>query len=619
MNVENIDTHNNADEEAKIRIAMERVHKLGPDSWESYLNSADYPTHFTTFIFACIALLFLILLFINYQFQDSVQHWKWFKIGIYYLTYLTIPINQILGSLWGFLHKWNFLVMLLMIWLLVGTLLALWASLVPPIILNQFFTALCIFMGVAALFSLYFVFGRQFIDWANIPFGDGLTYMLGKYKEYGKTLLYLGLGVGAMLMMLYIFFNYPNFRIILYSAGGLAATYFLLEKMGNIVFLQNVRKAFNNLINNTANEIKITSSFSLLVLMAEIIFLTLYLILPKLAKSATDKNKGDELAVIKKKENEKKIKELKQYVKHMKNGHFWEKLKRWATSFETFYYEIDIDWDSAVTNGTVNDLAIIKGELEKNGYTNPINKNLWYHFGFRNMSLTDAAERVIKYAKPVKLYETLIKDLEGENEDHEEEYVKFKTITLLKDTRQLDEAIVIRHDDLVLNTKIKNYEFAISMWVYLYTQSSISKKFSNIIDYGGKPILKFKEKTQKLFIIVDKLLKDYDISKEGERDNIKSADKIVYQDKDVLPMQRWNNIIINYDTKRMDIFINGKLLRSIKNVIPNESNEAIIIGENGGLRGAVTDVVYYPRHLSYRKIQGIYEYVNTIRKRPVSN
>ena len=75
--------------------------------------------------------------------------------------------------------------------------------------------------------------------------------------------------------------------------------------MGNIVFLQNVRKAFNNLINNTANEIKITSSFSLLVLMAEIIFLTLYLILPKLAKSATDKNKGDELAVIKKKENEK--------------------------------------------------------------------------------------------------------------------------------------------------------------------------------------------------------------------------------------------------------------------------------------------------------------------------
>ena len=115
------------------------------------------------------------------------------------------------------------------------------------------------------------------------------------------------------------------------------------------------------------------------------------------------------------------------------------------------------------------------------------------------------------------------------------------------------------------------------------------------------------------------MLKDYDPAKGEVRDNIKSADSIVYQNKDVLPMQKWNNIIINYDTKRMDIFINGKLLRSIKNVIPHETNEAIVIGETGGLRGGITDVVYYPEHLSYRKIQGIYEYVNKIRKRPISN
>ena len=114
---------------------------------------------------------------------------------------------------------------------------------------------------------------------------------------------------------------------------------------------------------------------------------------------------------------------------------------------------------------------------------------------------------------------------------------------------------------------------------------------------------------------MDKLLKDY----KAEENNGKSGDRIVYQGEDVLPMQRWNNIIINYDTKRMDIFVNGKLLKSINNVIPHEKNEAITIGEDGGLRGAVTDVVYYPRHLTYRKIQGIYEYVDKIRKRPVSN
>ena len=56
---------------------------------------------------------------------------------------------------------------------------------------------------------------------------------------------------------------------------------------------------------------------------------------------------------------------------------------------------------------------------------------------------------------------------------------------------------------------------------------------------------------------------------------MKSGDRIVYQGEDVLPMQRWNNIIINYNTKQMDVFINGKLLKTIKNVIPNDINMKI--------------------------------------------
>ena len=212
----------------------------------------------------------------------------------------------------------------------------------------------------------------------------------------------------------------------------------------------------------------------------------MYVVLPRLTKSATEKNKGDELAVIKKKENEKKIKELKQYISYMKNSNFWEKLTRWGTSFETFHYEIDLDWDEVVSDeGVVVPDAIITSELEKHNYTDPVEKNLWYHFGFRDMSLTEATERVKKYAKQVKLYENLIKDLENENKDLKKKHVKFKTITLLKDTKQLDEAITIRHEEIDVDTDIKNYEFAISMWVFLYTQSSVSNKYSNIIDYGG--------------------------------------------------------------------------------------------------------------------------------------
>ena len=133
-------------------------------------------------------------------------------------------------------------------------------------------------------------------------------------------------------------------------------------------------------------------------------------------------------------------------------------MKRWATSFETFYYEIDIDWDKITDEPSE---TIIKSTLHNNGYRDPINKNLWYYFGFRNMSLTDATARVKKYAKYVADYEKLIKDLEEENKSLKKEYVKFKTINLIEDTKQLDEAITIRHDEIFsLDTQIKNYEFA---------------------------------------------------------------------------------------------------------------------------------------------------------------
>ena len=58
MNVENIDTENDAEEEEMKKVGMERVEKMGPFAWDSYFKSSDYPTHFTTFIFACIALFF---------------------------------------------------------------------------------------------------------------------------------------------------------------------------------------------------------------------------------------------------------------------------------------------------------------------------------------------------------------------------------------------------------------------------------------------------------------------------------------------------------------------------------------------------------------------------------
>ena len=54
INVDNIETNGDANKEEMKKSKNDRANKLGPFAWESYLKPNDFPTHFTTFIFACV-------------------------------------------------------------------------------------------------------------------------------------------------------------------------------------------------------------------------------------------------------------------------------------------------------------------------------------------------------------------------------------------------------------------------------------------------------------------------------------------------------------------------------------------------------------------------------------
>ena len=135
-----------------------------------------------------------------------------------------------------------------------------------------------------------------------------------------------------------------------------------------------------------------------------------------------------------------------------------------------------------------------------------------------------------------------------------------------------------------------NYNYAISGWFFLRANSLKtvvqSDNYRSILNYGGKPNI--------LYSSIDNKLKI-------KMNNGKNQKPKIFVIDDV-PLQKWNNIVINYDGGILDIFMNSKLLASYNNIIPYMSQDQITIGDEQGLSGGICNVVYFPQSISKDRI-----------------
>ena len=76
-------------------------------------------------------------------------------------------------------------------------------------------------------------------------------------------------------------------------------------------------------------------------------------------------------------------------------------------------------------------------------------------------------------------------------------------------------------------------------------------------------------------------------------------------------MQKWNNILVNYDGATLDIFINNELVSSTPEVIPYNDNTTIISGTTKGLYGGICNVKHFNDNIIRGKINWIYNSVKT--------
>jgi hypothetical protein len=83
-------------------------------------------------------------------------------------------------------------------------------------------------------------------------------------------------------------------------------------------------------------------------------------------------------------------------------------------------------------------------------------------------------------------------------------------------------------------------------------------------------------------------------------------------------LQKWNQLVINYNGGTLDIFLNGQLVKSSLEVVPYYSLDNLTIGENDGIKGGICNVIYFNKALSSNNIYYIY---NTVKYKdpPVLN
>ena len=176
------------------------------------------------------------------------------------------------------------------------------------------------------------------------------------------------------------------------------------------------------------------------------------------------------------------------------------------------------------------------------------------------------------------------------------------------------------YQDLNNGSDTYQYQYAISCWVYLDSAppnlNPNYTRYTSLLNFGGKPAILYNPSKNTLMVTMkQKDLKDVTKNKLIDFDD--NGNRILYIKKNVL-LQKWNNIIINYNGGTMDIFLNGELVKSSIEVVPYYTYDNLVIGENEGIKGGISNVVYFRHSLDYTNIYLLYNSVKD-RNPPILN
>ena len=188
--------------------------------------------------------------------------------------------------------------------------------------------------------------------------------------------------------------------------------------------------------------------------------------------------------------------------------------------------------------------------------------------------------------------------------DSDDVYTIDDSKILLGQPQYLDKKINIgTFDNLIvapnISNSLYNQQYGISAWIYLHEQPTnfrlSSTKFTPILDYAGNPTISYNLEKHMFRITI----------RDSSNNHLVNNEKVIYK-TNRLPMQRWNNIVINFNGGTLDIFINGMLVSSEEQLVPYMKHDNIYSGEKNGVSGGICNITYFSSPISEKHINILY-------------
>ena len=165
-----------------------------------------------------------------------------------------------------------------------------------------------------------------------------------------------------------------------------------------------------------------------------------------------------------------------------------------------------------------------------------------------------------------------------------------------------------------------DYQYAISSWIFINSNAPNTNdsynKYTTLMNFGGKPNILYNGSTNSLMVT----MQQKDLNKNSSNKLLEfdeEGNRILYIKHNVL-LQKWNNIIINYNGGILDIFINGELVKSDIGVVPYYTLDSLIIGKDGGVNGGICNLIYFKKPLTALNIYFLYNMIKN-KTPPITN